>query len=70
MAGVFRCETCAFRAGYESRPKSFLGRLWRWHADFCPGWRSYMTSLPEAERRGFEERYDFPAGKFAPKSPR
>lgn len=58
------CATCSFRAKYEQRPKSLLGRLWRWHANFCPGWRAYMTSLPAEERRAIVERYGFPATKF------
>jgi hypothetical protein len=35
-----------------------LGRLWRWHAGWCPGWKSYMKSLPEEERRELAEKYD------------
>ena len=27
------CATCSFRAKYDDRPKSLLGRLWRWHAN-------------------------------------
>ena len=36
------CATCSFRAKYDEKPKSFLGRVWRWHANFCPGWKAYM----------------------------
>ena len=59
------CETCAFRARYDNRPKSFLGRLWRWHTNFCPGWKKYMMSLPEEERKALAEKYGFPPDKFA-----
>jgi hypothetical protein len=59
------CATCTFRARYDERPKSFLGRIWRWHADFCPGWRSYMKSLPDDEKKVIVEKYKFPASKFA-----
>ncbi len=52
------CEKCAFRAKFEKNPKSFLGRLWRWHTGFCPGWRGYMKSLTEEERRAVRERLD------------
>ncbi len=45
------CANCAFREKYDNNPKSFLGRVWRWHAGWCPGWKSYMTSLPENERK-------------------
>ena len=59
------CATCSFRARYDERPRSLLGRLWRWHANFCPGWRSYVKSLPEEERKAIVEKYDFPENKFA-----
>jgi len=51
------CASCAFRAKYDAKPKSFLGRLWRWHVNFCPGWKSYMTSLPEEERKSLAQHY-------------
>ncbi len=57
MSSQHNCETCAIRARYDANPKSFVGRLWRWHAGWCPGWRSYITSLPDAERRALAERY-------------
>ncbi len=59
------CATCSFRAKYDAKPQSLLGRLWRWHAKFCPGWKAYMRSLPDDERREIVERYRFPADKFA-----
>ncbi len=52
------CKNCTFRAKYDNQPKSFLGKLWRWHANWCPGWRSYMRSLPAEERVLIAERYD------------
>ncbi len=52
------CATCIFRARYDKYPQSLLGRLWRWHAGWCPGWKSYMKSLPEPERRELAEKYD------------
>jgi hypothetical protein len=52
------------RAKFDENPRSILGRLWRWHTRFCPGWKGYMRSLPEAERRSIAERYGFPPGKF------
>ncbi len=52
------CENCSFRARYDRNPKSLLGRLWRWHAGWCPGWRSYMASLAPDERRQLADRYD------------
>ncbi len=51
------CEQCAFRAKYDNAPKSFLGRLWRWHAGWCPGFKAYMTSLPDEKRKEIAARY-------------
>jgi hypothetical protein len=52
------CENCSFRAKYDNNPKSFLGRLWRWHANWCPGWKSYMTSLRKEHRIKIAEKYN------------
>ena len=52
------CKNCNFRAKYDKKPKSFLGRLWRWHAGWCPGWKKYMRSLPDQERIELAEKYD------------
>ena len=52
------CETCGFRARYDNNPKSFWGRLWKWHTKWCPGWKGYMASLPDEERKGLAEKYD------------
>lgn len=40
------CDECKFRARYDKNPRSILGRLWKWHIGWCPGWRSYLKSLP------------------------
>ncbi len=55
--GVERCEQCAFRARYDANPRSLLGRLWRFHIRFCPGWRRYLNSLPAADREELGDRY-------------
>ena len=52
------CETCGFRAKYDAKPKSLLGRLWRWHVGWCPGWKAYMKSLPEDDRIALAKRYN------------
>lgn len=52
------CASCKFRAKYDNNPRSLLGRLWRWHANWCPGWKAYITSLPEQERKQLAERYN------------
>jgi len=59
------CATCAWRAKYDEQPKSLVGRLWRWHANFCPGWKAFMKSLPDEEKRAYVEKYNFRADKFA-----
>jgi hypothetical protein len=57
MSEKHDCETCAFRSKYDDNPRSFLGRIWRWHAGWCPGWKSYITSLPDATRRELAQAY-------------
>lgn len=57
MSKESSCATCGFRARYDNNPKSFLGRLWRWHAGFCPGFKGYITALPEEERVDLATRY-------------
>lgn len=52
------CEHCRFRARYDKNPKSFLGRLWRWHANWCPGWKKYIQSLPNGQRTELAQKYD------------
>jgi hypothetical protein len=51
------CVKCAFRARYDRDPRSLLGRLWRWHAGWCPGFKAYLRSLPESERQALVEKY-------------
>jgi hypothetical protein len=55
---AINCEKCGFRSRYDRNPQSILGRLWRWHASWCPGWKSYMRSLPAEERSRLAEKYD------------
>jgi hypothetical protein len=58
------CEECKFRAKHDAKPKSILGRIWRFHINFCPGWKGYMKSLNDDEKQTIVERYNLPAGKF------
>ncbi len=51
------CEKCKFRAKYDQNPTSFLGKLWRWHTNWCPGWKGYITSLPDEERASIAKMY-------------
>ena len=49
------CASCSFRGRYEKNPRSLLGRLWRWHTKWCPGWKSYVASLSDEERAALLE---------------
>lgn len=53
------CETCAWRKKYDTQPKSILGRLWRWHIGWCPGWKKYNAELSKEEREKLAERYNY-----------
>jgi hypothetical protein len=53
------CANCGFRARHDKNPQSLLGRLWRWHINFCPGWKGYFTSLPPEEKNRLAEQYKF-----------
>ncbi len=58
MATENNCSNCSMRAKYELKPKSFIGRFWRWHINFCPGWKQYMASLEESDRQGVKLKYN------------
>jgi hypothetical protein len=51
------CESCKLRAKYDGKPKSILGRLWKWHIGFCPGWKSYIGTLDEEKRNEILLKY-------------
>lgn len=53
------CEQCKFRAYHDRKPQSVLGRLWRWHINFCLGWKAYFTSLSPEERQTLRDKYQF-----------
>ncbi len=52
------CEDCPIRAKYDKAPKSLIGRFWRWHISFCPGWKGYIKSLDEEKKQLMKERYN------------
>lgn len=56
--GNHSCENCKFRNMYDRNPKSLLGRIWRWHAGWCPGWKIYLSSLPVEEREALARKYN------------
>lgn len=55
MKKKHNCETCSFRGIYHKKPRSILGRLWKWHIGWCPGWKSYTASLSDDERSKLEK---------------
>lgn len=52
------CENCSMRAKYDKAPKSFVGRFWRWHINFCPGWKGYFNSLNEEQKEAMTNKYN------------
>jgi len=58
MMAEIKCADCGMRAKYDRKPKSLLGRFWRWHINFCPGWKAYMASLPDEERKQVATKYN------------
>lgn len=53
------CAQCKFRARYDQNPKSLLGRFWRWHINFCPGFKNYFKRLSRLEQLETSARYNF-----------
>jgi hypothetical protein len=51
------CEKCRFRAIYDKNTQSILGRIWKWHIGWCPGWKSYLKSLSDEERENLLKLY-------------
>jgi len=54
-----QCENCKFRARYDQQPNSLLGKLWRWHINFCPGWKGYFTAQTEEKKEKLRTKYNF-----------
>ena len=51
------CNQCSIKAQHDTDPNSFLGRIWKWHIKYCPGWKKYITSLSTVERVRHAEKY-------------
>lgn len=51
------CENCSIRIKFDKKPRSLIGRFWRWHINFCPGWKAYFSSLNEGEKQLLKEKY-------------
>ncbi len=56
--GGHKCGSCKFQKKYDNKPKAFVGRLWRWHAGWCPGFKKYIRSLPDEKRIELAEKYN------------
>ena len=59
MEKKHNCEQCPLRQRYDRNPKSLLGRFWRWHIGFCPGWKAYFLSLHEQQKQALRLKYQF-----------
>ena len=55
----YPCENCKLRAQFEKNPKSLVGRFWRWHINFCPGWKAYFTHQDEKTKAELRGQYNF-----------
>ena len=53
------CENCKFRAHYDKKPTSPLGRFWRWHINFCPGWKAFFTAQSPERQEALRQQYNF-----------
>ncbi|MDD6209837.1 MAG: hypothetical protein PUB21_04435 [Bacteroidales bacterium] len=53
------CSNCPMRAKHDKSPKSLMGRFWRWHINFCPGWKGYFKALSPNEQSELREKYEF-----------
>ncbi len=51
------CADCPMRKRYDADPTALVSRIWKWHIQYCPGWESYLSSLPIGERKKIGERY-------------
>ena len=54
----YPCENCKLRARYDRNPRSLLGRLWRWHISFCPGFKAFFTHQDEETKTELREKYN------------
>ena len=57
MAEKHSCANCSMRARYDKNPRILLARIWHWHAGWCPGFKKYITSLPDEQRIEMAKRY-------------
>ncbi len=48
-AKEYGCATCGMRAKAETNPRGIMSRLWKWHTNWCPGWKAYQKALAEGD---------------------
>ncbi len=51
------CSKCILRAMYDKKPDSIIGRFWRWHIKYCPGWKSYFKLLDDNSKEELIKKY-------------
>ena len=51
------CDDCKLRKKHDEAPKSVVGKFWRWHINYCPGWKGYMKSLDETKKEEVVNKY-------------
>ncbi len=51
------CENCRIRARYDRNPRALLSRLWRWHTGWCPGFKSFLATRTDEQRRELVQKY-------------
>ena len=54
---TYHCEQCPMRSKYDQNSKSLIGRFWRWHINFCPGWKEYFNSLSTEKQTELKIKY-------------
>ncbi len=53
-----KCSNCPMRKKIDEKPNSLTGRFWRWHINFCPGWKAYFNSLSHEEKNEIRKKYN------------
>lgn len=52
-----KCSNCTMKSRYDRNPNSIISKIWKWHTTWCPGWKSYLKSLPENEKKEIIKKY-------------
>lgn len=53
------CEKCPMRAKYDKNPNALVSRFWRWHINFCPGWKGYFMDQTPEKQAELRTKYNF-----------